>query len=276
MSEIPSQRWEQPFNFAPGHWKRQLPAKYLAIAARSDVAALQQLIDAHPDFLSKRGPHNRTLLWEATRKGKLAAVRWLVEAGADLDATGCYNSESMVQLTPYCAAVYYRRTAVADYLRSRNPQFDIFRAAFLGDRARVERMLADSPELLNAEDPHDHEIYCVPLISFAVVGGHFDLTLALIKRGATLGPYSAQLLHLAAKASRMDLVELLISNGADARAVDSGIFVAASDLRILRYLLDHGASATRPGKNRMSPLDYVRRGDKGKHPEKVKLLLEYK
>ncbi len=153
MSEIPPQRWEHPLNFPPGHWKRQLPTKFLAIAACGNVDTLRELIDEHPDFLSKRGPHNRTLLWEAARKGRMAAVRWLVEAGAELDATGCYNGETMVQITPYCAAVYYRRTAVADYLRSHNPQFDIFRAAFLGDRARVEHMLADSPELLNAEDP---------------------------------------------------------------------------------------------------------------------------
>ncbi len=83
------------------------------------------------------------------------------------------------------------------------------------------------------------------------------------------------MLHLAAKASRMDLVELLISNGADPRAVDGGIFGAVSDLSTLRYLLDHGASATRPGKNNLSPLDFVRRGDKGKHPEKEQLLIEY-
>jgi ankyrin repeat protein len=44
---------------------------------------------------------------------------------------------------------------------------------------------------------------------------------------------------------------------------------------MLRYLLGHGASAALPGKNRMPPLTYVARGDKGEHPEKVQLLLEY-
>ena len=90
-----------------------------------------------------------------------------------------------------------------------------------------------------------------------------------------VGCYSAQLLYLAARAARMDLVDRLVMHGADVRAVDSGIFGAVSDLTMLRYLLDHGASATQPGKNRLPPLIYVARDDKGEHPEKVQLLLEH-
>src|SRR3954447_21026905 len=154
------QRWERPLNFPPGHWKRgpwrrQVPKKDLTIAARGDVAMLRKLLADHPEYLNKRGSHNRTLLWEAARRGKLAAVQWLVEQGADLDATGCYNGESHVQLTPYCAAIYYRRAAVAAYLKAQHPRLDIFRAAFLGDHVRVADALAADPALLHVEDPAD-------------------------------------------------------------------------------------------------------------------------
>jgi hypothetical protein len=57
--------------------------------------------------------------------------------------------------------------------------------------------------------------------------------------------------------------------------VDSGFVVLAVDTGIIRYLLSHGASASRPGKNGFPPLNYVVRGDKGEHPEKVQALLEY-
>src|SRR4051794_26582548 len=87
------QRWERPLDVPPGFWKRQLASKYLSIASRGDVTALNDLLAEHPDFLNKRGPHGRTLLWEATRRGRLAAVQWLVEQGADPDAMGAYNSE---------------------------------------------------------------------------------------------------------------------------------------------------------------------------------------
>jgi ankyrin repeat protein len=274
MNENIARRWERPLDFPPGHWKQQLPGKYLEIAARGDLNGLEILLAEHPEFLSKRGSHNRTLVWEATRRGKLTAVKWLTERGADLNATGSYNSESHVQITPYCAAIYYNRADVADYLRSHNPQFDIFRAAFLGDQKRVTELLAADPVLLDAEDPHDN-IYFMPLMAFAIAGGQAEMAKVLLERGAKVEPYSALLFDIAARGSRMDLIELLVSYGADVRAVDGGIFLTASDMEIFRYLIDNGAPLDKPGKNRSSPLAYIARGDKAERPDKVQMLLEH-
>src|SRR5438105_272927 len=173
---IVPQRWVRPeiYEAEPGHWKKQLPGKYRKLARQGDLRGLETLLQEHPEFLRKRGSHDRTLLWEATRGGKMAAVRLLVDMGADVNATGCYNHETLVQITPYCAALYYRREEIAEYLRVHGSTLDVFRAAFLGDRDLVERQLAAQPELLNAEDPND-EIYFAPLIAFAVAGGHADL-----------------------------------------------------------------------------------------------------
>src|SRR5262245_53621266 len=167
----------------PGHWKKQLPRKHLDLGRKGDLPRLEALLREHPEFLNKRGSHERTLLWEATRAGKLATVRWLVEQGADVNATGCYNGESLVQISPYCAARYYRRLAIAEYLRDHGATEDIFRATFLGNRDQVERELAAQPDLLIAEDPND-ALYYTPLISFAVAGGHASLVDFLLQRGA--------------------------------------------------------------------------------------------
>src|SRR5215831_19055306 len=55
--------------------------------------------------------------------------------------------------------------------------------------------------------------------SGTVPGGHADLASFLIRAGAPVAPYSAQTIGLAAKASRKDLLDLLLANGADVRAV---------------------------------------------------------
>jgi ankyrin repeat protein len=268
------QRWVRPNLDEPGLWRNQLPNKYLAVAVRGDVAGLRAMLKAHPDFLSKRGNHNRTLLWEAARRGRLAAVKWLVEQGAEVDATGCYNSESLVQITPYCAAVYYRRPQVAAYLLSHGgARLDIFRAAFMGEQGLVERALADEPALLHAEDPFDN-IYFVPLLAFAVAGGQAALVAFLFEQGAHVGPYTAQLLHIAGRMGRLDLVEQLVARGADLSAADTGIFVAVNDLEIVRYLLAHGVPTNRAGLSGFPPLIFVARGDKSESPEKARLLLE--
>jgi len=269
-----TQRWDRPFDFPPGHWKKQLPTKYLEIASRGNVTALRQLLVEYPEFLNCRGAHNRTFLWEAARRGKLAAVQWLVEQGAEVNATGAYNNESHVQITPYCAALYYRRPAVAAYLLAQGAHLDIFRAAFLGEQARVLHLLDADPTLLHAEDPHD-AIYFIPLLSFAVASGQAELVNILLQRGALVTPYSTQLIFLAARQARLDLVELLTAHGAALQAVDPGIFISTNDLEIMRYLLDHGVSATQPGKNSFPPLVYVARADKAESPAKVQLLLDY-
>jgi ankyrin repeat protein len=271
---IPGQRWVRPGLDEPGLFRNQLPNKYLAVAVRGDLPGLRAMIKAHPDFLSKRGNHGRTLLWETARRGHLAAVKWLVARGAELDATGCYNSESLVQITPYCAAVYYRRPEAAAYLLAKGARLDVFRAAFMGERAQVEAALAAEPALLQAEDPYDNTYY-VPLLAFAVAGGHAALAEFLLKSGANAPLYAAQLLHHAAGLGRLDLIELLAAHGVRAGAADPGILVAVSDAAIVRYLLEHGLSPTRPGINGFPPLVFVARGDKSESPEKLRLLLDH-
>jgi ankyrin repeat protein len=273
-SAMVPQRRVRSLDFEPGHWKKQLPGKIRSIAAKGDVAELRALLREHPEYLDHGGSHNRTLLWEATRAGRMAAVKFLVQQGADLYTTGCYNSESHVQITPYVAACYYRRDDIVAYLKANGGnRLDIFRAAFLGERGRVSRRLAAHPELLNAEDPHDN-IYYMPLLSFAVAGGHVALVLDLLQRGALVSSYSAQLIYLAARMPRMDVLELLVAHGADPRAADVEIFVAVDDLAVLHYLLQHGTSVNRPGQNGAPPLVYVSRGDKGEHVAKARFLIE--
>jgi len=268
------QRWVRPFPTEPGFWKKQVPTKALALAVKGDIAGVERLLAESPVLLSKRGPHGRTFLWEAARRGHIAVAEWLLERGADVLATGCYNGESVVQLTPYCAAVYYRRPAVAALLEAAGgAELDVFRAAFMGDMSRVSHFLDTGPSLLNAEDPHD-VIYYTPLIAFAVAGGQMAVTAALVERGANVTVYSAQLLRIALTARRSDLAGYLLDHGLDARAADAGIFEVSDDLPLLETLIERGASTTGVV-NGFPPLVFVARGDKGEHPEKVALIIEH-
>lgn len=268
------QRMVRPLDFLPDARKQMSRTKDLDIAAKGDIEELHQLLTRHPERLNQRGSHNRTLLWEAVRRGKLPAVQWLIEQGADVNATGRYNGESFIQLTPYCAALYYHRLDVAAYLRAHGAQEDIFRAAFLGDIERVARELDAHPELINTEDPQDL-LYYVPLLSFAVASGRIDLVEFLLKRGAVVAPYSLQLLSLAAKDGRKEFLELLLTHHAQVVDVGEYYFYNTYTMDILRFLLEHGASPSPKGENGFPPLVYLCRADKGEQPDKIKLLLEY-
>ncbi|HEY3289914.1 MAG TPA: ankyrin repeat domain-containing protein [Anaerolineae bacterium] len=269
------QKWVRDLSVPPGYLKTLLPIKVLDIGRRGNCDELRELLKGHSEYLNRRGGGNRTLLWEAARSGKLPAVKWLVERGADVNATGCYNNETMVQITPYCAAVYYKRPTVAAYLHHVAAPPDIFRAAFLGERERVSALLGDPPDplLLNAEDEGDATYY-VPLVAFAVAGGHRELCVDLLEYGANAAPYSQLLLQLAAKAERLDLVELLVAHGADYRAVNAGALAVASTLDMLRYILDHGMPVDEVSWGGFTPLLYLSRADKGASEDKIRLFLD--
>lgn len=273
---IPTQRWVNPLVAAmpAGFWKQQLPAKTLALAEKGDLAGVKRHLKQHPNDLSRRGSHGRTFLWQAARFNRIKLVEWLLDQGAIIDATGSYNNETMVQITPYCAAAYHGHDAIAALLRSRGAQLDGFRAAFMGEMDVLQAQLAASPALLNAEDPHD-PIYFVPLIAFPIAGGQFETAQYLLHHGVITLPYSALLLHLAAITGQMNTVQLLLAHQVDARAVDGGIFVECKDLRILQTLVDHGADVKRAGRNGVTPLTFAVRADKGNRVELVRWLLTH-
>lgn len=267
------QRWTRPLDVEPGHWKKQLPQKRLRLAAKGDVDGLRALLSDNPEDLSRRGNHGRTLLWEAVKAGKEQAVRFLVEAGADVELTGCYNSESHVQITPYCAAHYYRRPALAAYLEDLSAEPDLFRQAFLGREAAVVAQIEAEPARLGAEDPHD-EICFMPLVSFAVAGGHHCLTKRLISLGTEIEAYSAQLLFLAGKNGRADLLELLVAGGADTSFMETAL-IATKDIAVFRRLLElHRSTQAHVPPPGLSLAPIVR-GDRAERLDKITALLDF-
>ena len=274
MTEPIEQRWIKPSvrDVEPGHWKKQLPGKQLKVATRGKVGELERLLADNPDVLNKRGNHGRTLLWEACRKGRLEAVEYLLSAGADHRLTGCYNSESHVQLDCYCAARFYDKPDVAERLPNRGADLDIFRACFLGDNERIRDLVALNPSLVNREDPHD-EIYTMPPIAFALAGGHLDVAQDLIDAGAKVADYSSLLVFLIGLLDRPAFIDPLIDAGLDLRATDASTFVASKSILCLSELLTRGAPPDPPGHGGYPPLIYLCRADKRGSLDKIELLI---
>lgn len=266
-------RWVKPMDVEPGHWKKQLPTKFLNYASAKNDSKLRDLVRNQPELVNKQGPHGRTLLFEAIRKGRASTVRWLLEQGADPNLTGCYNNESLVQLSSIAASRYYARDDFEPLLTMHGARWDIWRAAFCDERHEVNSALAREPQLVNAEDTRDEIYYYTPL-SFAVAGGHLSLAKSLTSHGAEIQRYGVQLLFLASHINNRDVLEWLITNGARADDANSSMWMATNDLQILEVLVKAGLSANQTTYSDLTPLHYACRGDKGEHVRKVKMLLE--
>ena len=121
----------------------------------------------------------------------------------------------------------------------------MFRAAFIDRRDCVEQEPASQPALLNSEDPHD-DTYFVPLLSFAVAGGHLDLAAKLINRGAAVAPYSAQLMRLAGRARSVTATKISTPETRKSAPLASNKSTrsAAGHISVMKELLERGADRT--------------------------------
>ena len=274
VSSISTSRWLRPLVLEPGHWKKQVPTSYLKSAIHGDLERVLKILDREPEILNKRGPHVRTFLFEAVRKGREDVVRWLIAHGADIGLTGCYNSETFVQLNPLTAARHYGHSSIEALLTAHGATNDIFRSAFCGDIERVKQELDKHPEHLHAEDPCDR-IYFTPLLSFFVAGNHSDGVSWMVEQGASVTEYSVQLLFLAAHNDNPALVGFLLERGAELESADSSLCMSTDNMETLELLLNHGLSPNQLPYHGLSPLMYACRADKSGNGARVRLLLEH-
>ena len=130
----------------------------VAAAGRGDLEAVQALVEADPRWVHTVGSHGRTMLWEASYRGKQAVAEFLVECGADVNASACHYSQHYVEISCYCIARVKGRHALADYLLERGATVNVFTAAYLGETAAVAGFIEADPMLLEStQAQHDSQ-----------------------------------------------------------------------------------------------------------------------
>jgi hypothetical protein len=126
----------------------------VAAAGRGDVEAVRKILKERPAWIGRVGSHGRTMLWEASHRGKLEMVKYLVRRGSDLNACGTHYTPYFVEVSCYCIARSKKRHEVADFLLKKGAEVNIHTAAFLGDCDLVKSFLKKKPKLLNDGHPH--------------------------------------------------------------------------------------------------------------------------
>ncbi len=161
-----------------------------ACAWLGDMAGVKERLDANPALVNDIGPGPSTLLSFCRDVG---AIQFYLEYGADplreYERSGKYG-----RTTPLRDIAYRRNYDAARHLlRHLGWEVDIFWASVMGDLARARALLAEDKARARAATSADHVL------------------------GAGLSP-----LHLAAQGGHLELMALLLGQGADvnARAVD--------------------------------------------------------
>ncbi len=245
-------------------------------AARGDLDTLRQILELKPEWRKRVGSHGRTMLWEASYRGRINVVSHLLDTYDDIDieARGCHYTPLLVEISPLCAAIFKKRAAVSDRLEEAGAQRDIVTRTFLGESQEVERLVRDDPSLVTKEffqhDPH----FDATLLHYAVSGVHPDLVQLLIDRGAKVKPYSELLLRFALWRGDDSILRSLLEAGLDVsqKALLRGDI---GEERLVELLESFGAKIEIDASDNGWPsLVYVCRGDRGGNSQVVKELLD--
>lgn len=254
----------------------------VAAAARGDLAAVRTILRLRPRWLHRIGSHGRTMLWEASHRGKLEMVKYLVRRKADINACGTHYTPYFVEVSCYCIARFRKRHDVADFLLTKGAVLDIHTAAFLGDLDGVKRFLKRSRKRINEGHPQyvmgekgspisfviAPAPWATPLC-YALRGGDVPTVEYLIDRGATIAG-NEQSLFIAAN-DNPGMVKLLLENGADPRYAPEAL---PDDTELFNVVSAYGVKPASSRKN-SEELVYLCRGDRGGNPVEVKRLLAH-
>jgi ankyrin repeat protein len=170
---------------AMGGGIKKATALHLA-ALRNQHAAIRLLIERGADLDRRDFPDNAAPLHFAAAHGDLETIKLLVEAGADVDAKG---DDYEVGVLGWATCFRQVREDVADYLRSRGAQLNLWTAIALDRADDVRAMIARQPFLSSAR--------------------------------MTRNQHRRTPLHHAAAKNRARIVQLLLELGADPNATDA-------------------------------------------------------
>jgi ankyrin repeat protein len=173
-------------------------------------------------------------------------------------------------LSPILEALYRGQDEEAEALAASNPELDVFEASALGRTARLQDLLDEDPQRVNAWSGDGF----LP-IHLAAFFGHAAAAELLAERGADLKAVSRHVqivvtpLHSAvAREGGEDArtVEVLLEHDAppNAKAEGGGTplhsAAANGNADIVRLLLAHGADPSAPRDDGKTPLDLAREG----------------
>ncbi|MGE5249042.1 MAG: ankyrin repeat domain-containing protein, partial [Bacteroidota bacterium] len=157
-----------------------------------------------------------TVFFNAIKAGDRQTVESLLKDNPAL----IYAKENGI--SPILVAAYHREPAIADLLAEKTVTLSIFEAAATGKTPNLILLLARDPGLINAYSEDGYQ----PL-GLACYFGHHDAAEFLIKAGAAINAYSNNPTHAAPLQSataggHIEIVRLLLENGADPNCREAG------------------------------------------------------
>jgi len=228
------------------------------IVQRDDAAVLQQYLKMKPDAVFDVNEAGETPLHIAARSGNLNIARYLIRKGANK------NADNTADQTPLHLAVQAGHTSLVRFLLVKGSDSDTednqgHKPLFYAEEgSEMQWVLSVGPGL------EDKDYRGFTALRAFVRRGDLKTVQSLLDAGANIdgqgGQDNSTLIFEAAKEQSMDMLELLLTRGADIEARDSQGRTALSqaafqgDASAVQRLLDHKADISAMNSDGYTPL----------------------
>ncbi len=210
---------------------------------------------------------------EAIKSGEIQKVKQMLDRHPELVDARADNGLSAVLI-----AAYYNEPEIAHALAQRRTDLDIFEASAASVLSRVQALIAQQPDLINAYAPDGFQ----PL-GLAAFFGHTSIAEFLLSKGAMVNSPSQNRMHVmplhsAIANRRTEIIKLLLDHGADVNTTQADDFTPLHEaaqnemLEVSQWLLDRGAKVNAKLADGKTPLALA---IEYKHDEVAELLRKY-
>jgi ankyrin repeat protein/L-ascorbate metabolism protein UlaG (beta-lactamase superfamily) len=242
------------------------PKEIFGAAQKGNLGKIRALVEKKPELIDARDREGETPLHKAAAAGHVEIVEYLLSQGADIEALNNDNQN------PLFHAAYYGKAPAVQLLLDKGADFkgrDRYGRTVL--HYPVREGFEDVVEILvkKGMDITVEDGMGVSPLRFAIEGGHSGIMEVFVTAGAldVEGNAGSQALHLAAKQSQKDIVDLLLSWGAATKSKDDNNATLLHNAAIgglsglSQRLISEGASLDDVDNRGRTPLHYaVKRG----------------
>jgi ankyrin repeat protein len=222
-------------------------------ANKGDVKKIAEILAADPTQLNAKDKLGNTPLHWAAFHGQLAAVKALLDAGADVKAKNNYGAFTPGDLAGALSSasgthqdpVFILQSHGVNAQDMQNGYTALDLALFANKHKEIVDLLLEKGADVNARAASGS----TPLF-FAVLRDQKDDVLTLLAKGANVNipdAWGDTILDLALRAQFSQLIPILVEHGADVNAQDQSTMrpinyaQGMDDTKWVKYLKDHGA-----------------------------------